>query len=56
VEVIRELDAALRRVIPFEWLYGTMAAGTILYAALFGLGAAAYRTLYLHPSAGDSRS
>ena len=57
VDVARELDAALGRVIPLEWLYVAMAAGTILYAALFGLGAAAYRTLYLNPhSAGDSRS
>jgi hypothetical protein len=57
VDVARELDSALVRVIPLEWLYGTVAAGTILYAALFGLGAAAYRTFYLNPrSAGDSQS
>jgi hypothetical protein len=57
VDVARELDAALLRVIPLEWLYGTIAAGTILYAALFALLAAAYRTLYLNPhSAGVSRS
>jgi len=57
VDVARELDAALVRAIPLDWLYGVLAAGTLLYAALFGLGAAAYRTLYLNlSSAGDSRS
>jgi len=55
-EVARELDAALVRVVPPEWLYGAMAAGVILYAALFGLGAAAYRTLYLNPSSAGDRS
>jgi hypothetical protein len=57
VDVARELDAALVRVVPLGWLYGAMAAGAMLYAALFGLGVAAYRTLYLNPhSAGGSRS
>jgi hypothetical protein len=57
VDVAREFDAALVRVIPLDWLYGAMAAGAILYATLFGLGAAAYRTLYLNPSsAGESPS
>jgi hypothetical protein len=43
----------LVRVIPPLWLYGGMAFGIMLYVALFGLGAAAYR-LYLRPSlAGD---
>jgi hypothetical protein len=54
VDAVRVLDAALVRAVPLEWLYGTMAAGAILYALLFGLGAAAYRTLYLNlPSTGD---
>jgi hypothetical protein len=39
----------LVRVIPPLWLYGGMALGIMLYLALFGLGAAAYR-LYLRPS------
>ncbi|HEY3849609.1 MAG TPA: hypothetical protein VGL87_01465 [Steroidobacteraceae bacterium] len=56
VEVARELDAALVRVVPLEWLYGALAAGVILYAALFGLGAAAYRTLYLNSSSAGDRS
>jgi hypothetical protein len=38
-------------IIPPLWLYGGMALGIVLYVALFGLGAAAYRTLYLRPSA-----
>jgi hypothetical protein len=41
--------ALLVRVIPPLWLYGGMAFGIMLYLALFGLGAAAYR-LYLRPS------
>jgi hypothetical protein len=47
------LMALLVRVIPPLWLYGILGAGTFLYVTLFGLGAAAYRTLYLSPSAGD---
>ena len=57
VEAARQLDSALSGAIPAEWLYAVLAAGAILYAALFGLGAAAYRTLYLETfSAGESRS
>ncbi len=40
----------LVRVIPPAWLYGTLGLGAFLYVTLFGLGAAAYRTLYLRPS------
>jgi hypothetical protein len=48
------LASLLLRVIPPLWLYGTLGFGILLYVALFGLGAAAYRTLYLRsPSAGD---
>jgi hypothetical protein len=45
----RELAALLLRAIPPIWLYGGIAAAAMLYAVLFGLGAAAYRTLYLQP-------
>jgi hypothetical protein len=31
------------------WLYGIIAVFALLYACLFGLGAAVYRTLYLQP-------
>lgn len=34
------------RAIPPLWLYGGLAAVAALYAALFGLGATAYRLLY----------
>jgi hypothetical protein len=48
------LVALLVRVIPPLWLYGSLGLGIFLYVTLFGLGAAAYRTLYLQPSlAGD---
>ena len=44
------LAAVLFRVIPPLWLYGALGLGVFLYVTLFGLGAAAYRTLYLQPS------
>jgi len=47
------LMALLLHVIPPLWLYGILGVGTFLYVTLFGLGAAAYRTLYLSPSTGD---
>ena len=50
-----ELAALLLRVIPPAWLYGGLAAGVMLYAVLFGLGATAYRTLYLQPSGTGER-
>jgi hypothetical protein len=43
------LMALLLRVIPPVWLYGGLAFGALMYVLLFGLGAAAYRTLYLRP-------
>ena len=42
--------ASLIRVVPSHWLYQGLAASVMLYAALFGLGIAAYRTLYLDPN------
>ena len=48
------LVSLLVRVIPPVWLYGALGLGILLYVTLFGLGAAAYRTLYLQSSsAGD---
>jgi hypothetical protein len=32
--------------IPSLWIYGVIAVVAVLYATLFGIGAAAYRTLY----------
>jgi hypothetical protein len=48
------LVALLVHVIPPLWLYGILGVGIFLYVTLFGLGAAAYRTLYLPSSAGDA--
>ena len=48
------LVALLLHVIPPLWLYGIFGVGVFLYVTLFGLGAAAYRTLYLPSSAGDA--
>jgi hypothetical protein len=57
VSVIRsacDVAVLLTRIIPAAWIYGGLMAGVVLYAALFGLSAAAYRALYLQPSlAGD---
>ena len=44
------LASVLVSVIPPLWLYGTLGLGILLYVTLFGLGAAAYRTLYLRSS------
>jgi len=43
-----ELVAALTRAIPPIWLSGGLAVSAVLYSVLFGLGIAAYRTLYLN--------
>jgi hypothetical protein len=49
VDVAAEL-ASLARIVPPTWVYEGLAASVVLYAALFGLGIAAYRTLYLDPN------
>jgi hypothetical protein len=46
------LAAILARISPPAWIYEGIAVCGMLYAVLFGLGAAVYRTLYLEPSAG----
>lgn len=43
---LTDFVSATIRGIPSLWLYGGLALVGSLYAALFGLGAAAYRTLY----------
>lgn len=45
---IAEFAANLFSSIPPLWLYGGVALVAALYATFFGLGAAAYRTLYRH--------
>jgi hypothetical protein len=42
-----EIGSAVFRALPPLWLYGGIAVLASLYATLFGLGAAAYRTLYV---------
>ncbi len=45
--VVSEFFQVVERNIPPLWLYGGLAFLGMMYAALFGLGAAAYRTLYV---------
>jgi xanthine/uracil/vitamin C permease (AzgA family) len=48
-KVVETLTAAGSWIIdgiPVSWLYAAVLAGVALYATFFGLGAAAYRTLY----------
>lgn len=47
--------ALLMRLIPAAWIYAGLTAGAVLYVALFGLSAAAYRAFYLQPSAAGDR-
>ena len=42
----------LAGLVPTPWLYIGLSLGALSYTLLFGLGAAAYRTLYLEPSNG----
>jgi hypothetical protein len=44
--VVAQLAAALARAVPLSWVYDGLAVSAALYAALFGLGIAGYRTLY----------
>jgi hypothetical protein len=46
------LLTSLWRAVPPLLLYGGLAVCAVLYAVLFGLGAAVYRTLYLEPQNG----
>jgi len=46
VNAIVDFCQIILRNIPPLWLYGSLAVGAALYAAFFGLGAAAYRSLY----------
>ena len=43
------LAALLAHTAPPTWAYEGIAVCAVLYAVLFGLGAAVYRTLYLQP-------
>ena len=50
---LANLAAAIARISPPAWLYEGLAVCGVLYAVLFGLGAALYRMLYLQSTAGD---
>jgi hypothetical protein len=50
VSSVGGLTPVLLNAIPSGWLYLGMAVGAVLYTVLFGLGATAYRTLYMRPS------
>ncbi len=54
--VAQSLSGELARAIPPDWIYGGLAAGALLYAALFGLGVAVYRTLYLNQELAGGQS
>jgi hypothetical protein len=47
--MVGNLVASLVDAFPATWLLPGLAAAAFLYAFLFGLGAAAYRLLYLQP-------
>jgi hypothetical protein len=47
------LVGLLTHAVPPVWLYAGLAVCAALYAVLFGLGAAVYRTLYLQPQNGE---
>jgi hypothetical protein len=46
---IGALASSIADWIPATWMYVGLGVGAVLYAGLFGLGAAAYRALYLQP-------
>lgn len=49
---VGNLAASFADAVPAAWLLPGLAAIALLYAFLFGLGAAAYRLLYLQPHDG----
>jgi hypothetical protein len=44
---VADAASALVHAIPLLWIYEALVIAAVLYAVLFALGAAAYRTLYL---------
>ena len=48
-QALQSLGNVLSRDIPQWWVYGGAGAALLMYAALFGLGAAAFRTLFVTP-------
>ena len=46
VDALRDFCDIIARNLPMPWIYAGLAFIAVMYSALFGLGAAAYRTLY----------
>jgi len=46
--ITRTLNVSLASILSSSWVLGCLIAGAALYAALFGLAIAGYRTLYLN--------
>ena len=46
--ITRTLSVSLASILSSNWVFGYLIAGAVLYAALFGLAIAGYRTLYLN--------
>jgi hypothetical protein len=42
------IGTSIANSIPVYWIYGALAVVSVMYATCFGIGAAAYRTLYEH--------
>ena len=47
-DITRTLSVLLASILSSSWVLGCLIAGAALYAALFGLAIAGYRTLYLN--------
>jgi hypothetical protein len=56
VGIAGDFTATLVHLIPQDWIYRGLAASALLYAALFGLSVAAYRTLYVRTESGEFSS
>lgn len=56
VSVASGVFSTFVRLIPENWVRGGLLLGAVLYVFLFGLGAIAYRTLYLEPQRAGERS
>ena len=48
-QALQTLGNIVTREIPSVWIYGGAGAALLLYAAMFGLGAAAFRALVITP-------
>jgi hypothetical protein len=46
--IMRTLSVSLASILSSSWVLGCLIASAVLYAALFGLAIAGYRTLYLN--------